>query len=310
MKLIWQSVEHIVGSWLARMSVGQRSWAVDRIGGLIWNALEAESRTQIFRVLGARLGVASYAVPGRLGTFEGGIHDAVVMDWYLRRGNWETWLQRLLREKIFRGGSGTYLDIGGNIGMTCIPLVRESAVRCYAFEPEPLNFGWLKLNVARNDVVGQVTCFQTALYSSDSGELEFEVSDTNMGDHRVRRADRAAPGEGTRVIRVPCARLDTVMDGVIMSQPLGVKLDTQGAELRVIRGGMQVLRQAQTLVAEVNPALLRAMGDTDEQLLTAFGELGFDHGVAFLQDQTGALPPMRPFAELLGARQGPCRAVR
>ena len=46
--------------------------------------------------------------------------------------------------------SGTYLDIGANIGLTTIPIARNHRVRCHSFEPDPGLFVHLLENIHRN----------------------------------------------------------------------------------------------------------------------------------------------------------------
>lgn len=299
MGLAARALHTLLARWFGGLSATERPWAVDRLAGIAWDALDPASRTALWRSLGARLGAASYTVPGPLGTFEGGLHDTVVLDWYLRHGSWETWLQRLQTERLFPDGTGTWIDIGANIGMTCIPLARRTQVQCHAFEPEPSNHGWLQGNVVRNGVAERVTTYPLALYSEDGGDLAFEVSGVNLGDHKVR-PEGAAAAPDTHLIRVPRARLDSVLGNVALTHPLAVKLDTQGAEMRVLLGGPSVLTQADVLVAEVNPALLAALGDSAEALIGALEALGFAHGRAFEQDEPDPAPDqLVPLAECM-----------
>lgn len=289
MGLAARALQAALARWFGGLREAERPWAVDRLAGIAWEALDSASRVALWRTLGLRLGVGSCAVAGPLGTFEGGLNDAVVLDWYLRHGSWETWLQRLQAEHLFPDGTGTWIDIGANIGMTCIPLARRTQVQCHAFEPEPANHGWLQGNVLRNGVAARVTTYPMALYDEDGGTLAFEVSDVNLGNHRLR-PDGAQSGPDARLIRVPRARLDSVLGAVPLAHPLAVKLDTQGAEMRVLLGGPGVLTQADALVTEVNPAMLSALGDSAEALLGALAALGFSHGRAFQQDETEPAP--------------------
>lgn len=63
-----------------------------------------------------------------------------------------------------RAGSGTYLDIGANIGLTTIPVAQNPRVACKAFEPAPHNFRYLSHNVAANCPHGNVDLFNLALF--------------------------------------------------------------------------------------------------------------------------------------------------
>jgi len=135
------------------------------------------------------------------------------------------------------------LDIGANIGTVAIPMVTKyGAAHAVAFEPEPLNHRLLRCNVALNDVEDHVTCIAVAV--SDTEQLvQFELSESNYGDHRVR-----VPGsplgveymrEGQRaIINVPAMPLTRALeDAKVDCEDVGlVWVDTQGHEGQVLAG--------------------------------------------------------------------------
>lgn len=85
------------------------------------------------------------------------------------------------------GKNRTVVDIGANLGMICIALLRENFfARAVAFEPSPRNFRLLKKNVGQNDLSDKIECFPLAL-SSRNEEIEFEIDELNSGDSRVRK---------------------------------------------------------------------------------------------------------------------------
>ena len=93
-------------------------------------------------------------------------------------------------------------------------------------------------------------------------QLDFELSNYNLGDHRVRVDDtNVAKAETRQVIRVQAVPLDS-LDLVRADRALGVKIDTQGAEPFVIAGGRKTLSSAQLLVLEWWPYMITRMGAT------------------------------------------------
>lgn len=102
--------------------------------------------------------------------------------------------------------------------------------------------------------------FGTALQERD-GEIEFELSTQNFGDHRVR----AVPGApslasleqtGAREIRRVQARtLDSVLAECGPAEcPIRLlKNDTQGAEVAIFRGAVRALAATQAMTAEFWP---------------------------------------------------------
>ena len=227
---------------------------------------------------------------GEYGVFEGSIRDQVVHGHYRREGTWSPELQELLADQLFPEGRGSFLDIGANIGLVSIPLAKRRGVRCLAFEPEPRNFHWLERNIARHGVASLFTTFNLALHS-EATRLGFELSASNFGDHRVRGA---APPEGEQErtrIEVPAARLDDLVQLEEFPRPIVAKLDTQGAELRVLRGAERSLPHIDLMICEYWPYGLRRMGDSAAELIDCFR--GFSYGTILRIDElTERLPPI------------------
>ena len=94
-------------------------------------------------------------------------------------------LAMLERDGWFARG-GTVLDVGANIGMIGIALVRHGwCARAVAFEPAPDNVRLLDRNIAQNGLGDRIRRHAIAL-SSRAGEMELELSDYNSGDNRRR----------------------------------------------------------------------------------------------------------------------------
>ena len=120
-----------------------------------------------------------------------------------------------------KSGQPTYLiDIGANIGTTCIALLCQKYFdRGLAFEPDAENFGYLTRNIKQNALSERLSAFQWAI-SSENAILQWERSDDNCGDHRIR-VESAAPQavellhESKRsVTTVECKPLDNVLNSL------------------------------------------------------------------------------------------------
>ena len=177
-----------------------------------------------------------------------------------------------LIKHIFKNDHGTYIDIGANIGLTSIPLARKKEITIFAFEPEPNNYIHLRKNIVGNVVESKITALNCALYSQQ-GTLDFELSNENMGDHRVRVFSSDTPknnvyGETTRrFIQVKTEKLDNMLDVDKLSPPIAIKLDTQGAELQVLKGAEHFLQKVDYLIIEFWPYGLRRLDNTPEELI-------------------------------------------
>ncbi len=302
-----------VRAYMDSLPPGKQQYLIDQLVEFSTKNLEAPLQRRFFRNLGRRLGVAGYLVEGSQGAFVGSSADEVVMDEYLKSSRWEAWLQALLDDLVFPEGTGTFVDIGANIGFSVIPLASRSAVQCLAFEPEPSNYRFFKANIVLNNVEHSVRHFPMALSNSDCAEVEFEVSPCNKGDHHVRATGPVADSRvrstlaetGWSVIRVPCARLDTVLCADELQPPIAVKVDTQGSEVKVFQGGIEFLKQVDFLVAELNPNFLQRMGDTPDMFFSLLEKLGFTHGAIHDPESDDPAPgPLEPLLSFIERARG------
>src|SRR5579863_2394865 len=146
---------------------GLRRAAIER-------AAARDDAYDIFQALGRRYGITDIRINGRYGLIEGSIDDDSILASYGRRKIWAAETNDVFVDFFARRGAGTYLDIGANIGLTTIPVARNRAVSCLAFEPEPMNYGYLVQNVGRNCTHGNVSTFDVALFDRQT-TVDFEL---------------------------------------------------------------------------------------------------------------------------------------
>jgi FkbM family methyltransferase len=233
-----------------------------------------EMRLKVFRIFARQLGVKTYSTDGSLGRFEGGLEDRYVMPAYLYDHNYEPALQHLLMDCIFRDGNGTIIDVGANIGLTSIPLIRSRGIRCFAIEADPENFSLLRRNILGNGVESKISALNVAAFSHAT-TVEFELSQNNLGDHRIRssgdpgRRIDAFDETNRRVITVPADTLDNLLGKQLatMARPIAMKIDIQGAEVQAFNGAPQLLSQLDYLIVEFWPYGLERSGASAPQFL-------------------------------------------
>jgi FkbM family methyltransferase len=250
-----------------------------------------------FQALGRRFGVEDVRVPGEYGLIDGALADTAILATYAQTRRWAAGLAHLV-DGFFEGRStGTYIDIGANIGLTTIPVARRGAIACKAFEPEPRTFRYLQANLRRNCPGADVEAFNLAL-SDRRGTVAFELADDNLGDNRIRLTDDDGSfGEARRrVIDVSTDRLDDVLGAADLIQPIAVKIDTQGAECRIVEGGRTVLTAASMLAFEFWPYGTRRMA-SDPGSLIGFVAAHFSSG-AILAGEPDEVPDWRPIGDL------------
>jgi FkbM family methyltransferase len=213
------------------------------------------------RALRRLAGADDIRASGDCGRIIGSIHDHAVLERYAQTRTWCPVENQFFVDFFAHRAGGTYLDIGANIGLTTIPVARNPAVSCLAFEPEPRNFAYLQENVRTHCRGGNVRLFQLALFDH-AGDLEFRLSPTNKGDHRIHAARQGGDLDDAAwpVIHVEAQRLDDIAIDRQIVPPLAAKVIAQGSELHILAGGRNTLCRAEILVLEFYPYLLAQAG--------------------------------------------------
>lgn len=163
---------------------------------------------------------------------------------------------------------GTVLDVGANIGMICIALLRHGwCERAIAFEPAPNSVRLLDLNIAQNGFGDRIARLALAVSSTD-GEMELELSDYNSGDNRLRPPNGGQAGawreDRRATVRVPVRRLDDVL----AERPTEARdirlvwLDIQGHEAQFFEGARATLASGVPVVSEFWPYGILRSGTT------------------------------------------------
>jgi FkbM family methyltransferase len=172
-------------------------------------------------------------------------------------------------------GEGTIVDIGANNGVISIGALHSGELaKAVAIEPEPQNFSLLQRNVNQNRLEESVICLRYAV-SQKKGDLPFELSDDNFGDHRVRTdPDRKHPvrelfhESKRRIITIPSDTLDNLLSSLPEPFTKTIALawvDTQGYEGYVFRGAGNMLSKGIPVMAEIWPYGIDRAGMSREQ---------------------------------------------
>ncbi len=143
--------------------------------------------------------------------------------------------------------------------------------RVTAVEPVPATFAHLQRNVALNGMGECTRCRQVGL-SEHAGELRFS-SGLDTVNHVL------AEGEVIPAVTVPVVRLDDLVGEDV---PVLIKIDVEGHELAVLRGGQQTLADPRLLavIMETNGSGSR-YGVSDDLLTgvrraNGFAPFGYD----------------------------------
>ncbi len=214
--------------------------------------------------------------------YEGSIHDRGVFWRAVQARKWSSDIIAVFAAFFGKASQGSYIDFGANIGLTTVPISRMVKGRSFAVEAIPHNFGLLKLNLLRN-CADNCTAFNVAI-SDHEGTVEFELSERNFGDHRMRSTGGQGEvvqelyGESLRdTVAVPAVRCDELFADVDLATPLAIKSDMQGADGFLFEHGRKVLEKADILVTEYWPYALLRIGFSLSQIHEHYRER-FTHG--------------------------------
>lgn len=144
-------------------------------------------------------------------------------------------------------------DVGANIGMISLLLARRAAelgASIHAFEPEPRNFSELVRNIGLNGFEKVITAHHLALSDGDGEATLFVNGEVGEGRHSI-----LTPFSDVSMrVTVPMASARTFISQTDY-RPNVVKIDVEGAEIRVLHGMQSTLLAAgvRELLLEIHP---------------------------------------------------------
>lgn len=296
MKALFKNwIGHSLPALLRRFTPAERSRIIRASisDATLLDTLAEEEVRQLLVGCAHRLKLRGFVSDGEIGVLAGLAGDENVHRQYMAQGDWTPSLRSMFEEWL--AGGGTYLDVGANIGLTVIPMARLPGVRCLALEPEPTNYRFLRANAALNGVESAIEFHNVAAMAS-AGELVMSISTWNSGDHRIEAAVDAGEAlsspsaQGKPLVRVKGVPLDALVSGTGLTHPVVCKIDTQGAEVEVLKGAGALLREVDLLTIEFWPAGLRRLGGDADSLLRLLRAGGFEYGLVTHLDGGGASP--------------------
>jgi len=157
------------------------------------------------------------------------------------------------------------VDVGANIGETSMLAAQGvgSTGKVFALEPHPGNYRRMISNLALNSFTN-ITPIQVALGDAEGSAMMDEPRHDNAGAHRVATT-------GSIPVRV------TTLDALALDRVDVLKVDTEGYETRVVRGGRSTIaRSRPVMFIEVHDGHLRDAGSSARELIRYVRELGYE----------------------------------
>ncbi|WP_435159757.1 FkbM family methyltransferase [Haladaptatus sp. DFWS20] len=165
--------------------------------------------------------------------------------------------------------SDVVYDIGANIGThTCFVGKSLRSGMVIAFEPMPTNAVRLRHNLSANLPADRWRVAKLALSNENgSGTLAVESQNYGEGKHSL-----SADGE----LEIDVSRGETLVDEKTYPAPDILKIDVEGAELRVLEGFGERLSDVRIVYVELHHELSKEYGTSTEEIEAYLRDHGFD----------------------------------
>jgi FkbM family methyltransferase len=188
------------------------------------------------------------------------------------------WLNKYLKPK------GVFWDVGANWGFISLAAAKivGSGGKIVAIEPSLSNLTWLKRHVEMNSCAQLITVLEAAVCEQDGGSITFSLlEDGRSPSNSLMFSNSVNSGkpEISQEVSVPAISLDGLLQRE-KKLPDIVKIDVEGAELRVLQGATQLLNSQNKpiIILAVHPFWLANQDDDRKitQLLQCAGYSIFD----------------------------------
>jgi FkbM family methyltransferase len=175
----------------------------------------------------------------------------------------------------FQAGD-TFWDIGANIGVFTMYAALRKDLNILAFEPNGLNFGITIEHLVLNKLDQYAQCFCIAFaQKTEIGHLVCSDSEVGQaGNNLVEEDGSSITKENTNTFKqaVPVFSIDDFVKTFNLTIPDHVKLDVDGLEHIILRGGAQTLSQIKSLMIEIEGDEARRKDLLDLVLATGLKE--------------------------------------
>ena len=176
----------------------------------------------------------------------------------------------------------TFLDVGAHVGFfTCLAArMVGPGGRVVAFEPNPANHAFLKRNIEANGLIN-VTVIQSAVGERDGLVTLYENLD-NDGGHALWQPGLHPTNPRSRArsvaSEIPQITIDSISAQLDLGNIKAIKIDTEGAEFRVVQGAAGRLAQGTVslVICEHHQFALEALSANVSDLLRFFYTKGFE----------------------------------
>ena len=163
-------------------------------------------------------------------------------------------------------------DIGANVGIYSCYAAKKRGCRVFAFEPSVFNLELLARNIFLNGLVDRITIVPLPLSESLAVSMLNMTSTDWGGAMSTFGQDYGHDGRSlAKIFEFPTIGL-SMADAVGLlkiPQPDYIKMDVDGIEHLILKGGQTILREAKGILIEINDAFAAQAGEAGRILREA-----------------------------------------
>lgn len=194
------------------------------------------------------------------------------------------WIDRIPINSVF-------WDIGANVGLYSCYSAKQRGCRVYAFEPSVFNLELLARNIYLNGLTQSVTIVPLPLSESLTRSTLNMTSMDWGGALSTFGKGYGHDGEAIRkVFEFPTIGLSMTDAVKLLDIPVPdyIKMDVDGIEHLILKGGMDVLRKASGVLIEINDQFDEQANDANRYLLEAGFVLKEKRHAEYFEQQSGS----------------------
>jgi len=161
----------------------------------------------------------------------------------------------------------TAVDIGAHYGVYSILMAAKCGQTGHvvAFEPDPYACEVLVKNLSLNPGIKRPV-IEACACSDSTGEATLFSRRGNAQSSLARSAVEFSPAHKSEEFRVPLVTLDSYLLEHNLPEPRWVKIDAEGAEIRILKGAQKILAGNAGILCELHPYAWPEFGNTLAEL--------------------------------------------
>lgn len=195
-----------------------------------------------------------------------------------------SWIETLFRPK------DVLYDIGANVGVFSLftGIFHKKSVKIFAFEPCYHNFNTLCRNIIINGLSGTVNPFCSAI--SDRAGFDVLNVISNISGSSGHHVGVSADQMGRKFLPeleqgIACIALDELVKKFNLPLPNHIKIDTDGFEEKILKGGKSVLKNPRLKSILIEVTDINGAGARIERFMQNYN-FGVSHPINFQKNHS------------------------